>query len=462
MAAAIRKLLICLAILVVFPAVAPAQVIEDFDLPTVMGGNLRLSDFRGRVVLLDFLASWCRPCKDAIPKLNQLQRDYGGKGLSVIGYSVDNGGLHAMKPFVVRNGVEFPVVLGTMEQSRRLGQVKVLPTTLVIDPQGRVVGRFEGLASEDSLLAAVRPLLNASAPPAPSVAKVTLRKPTEKRFTSIHVSDNHELDGKRGLAFYVRADVADLPPEQGLWLELKLQPSGGAAKSLYQRIEDATKPRHILFVACDQLPTGSRKGLKASLAILGANLKPVEASQEFTIDEPCTAAMAQFRERRSPLDRDYSPSPAPAPAEPPAGQETSVPMPENGVQNNAPDALIKQVWVTEGPALNGEPGVSVHVVGDLGGVKTGKDLWLQVSMQPERRRGAGLEPVGQPKALYLKVDDRHRPYYNLFIGCAQMPPLAGEGAYRTWVSVLGEGKKSLEKSVDFVIPASCVPAARGR
>lgn len=458
MAAAIRNLLICLAILVVFPAAAPAQVIEDFDLPTVMGGNLRLSDFRGRVVLLDFLASWCRPCKDAIPKLNQLQRDLGGKGLSVIGYSVDNGGLHAMKPFVVRNGVEFPVVLGTMEQSRRLGQVKVLPTTLVIDPQGRVVGRFEGLAGEDALLAAVRPLLGGSAPPAPSVATVTLRKPTEKRFASVHVSDNHELGGKRGLAFYVRADVADLPPEQGLWLELKMKPAGGAAKSLYQRIEDATKPRHILFVACDQLPAGSRGGMKASLAILGANLKPLETSQEFSIDEPCAATVARFQERRSPLEK----AEASAPAEPAASQETSVPAPDNGVQNNEPNARIKQVWVTDSPEVGGNPGVSVHVVTDLAGLKAGKELWLQVSMQPERRRGSGLEAAGKAKALYLKVDDRSRPYFNLFIRCDQMPALTGEGAYRTWVTVMDAERKPIEKSGDFVIPASCLSAARGR
>lgn len=457
MAVKIRNLAICLLILLSFPAVAPAQVIEDFDLPTVMGGDLRLSDFRGRVVLLDFLASWCRPCKDAIPKLNQLQHELGGKGLSVIGYSVDNGGLHAMKPFVVRNGVEFPVVLGSMEQSRRLGQVRVLPTTLVIDPSGRVVGRFEGLTSEDALLAAVRPYLNSAAPPPPAIATVTLRKPTEKRFASVHVSDNHELDGRRGLAFYVRADLADLPPEQGLWLELKMTPADGPAKSLYQRVEDATKIKHILFVACDQLPAGSTAGLKAKLAILGAQLRPIEASQEIDIETPCAVAGARFRERRSPVERAESA----APPEPPAAAEPSVPVPDNGVANTAPDARLKQVWVTESPDVGGQPGLSVHVVTELASLKA-KELWLQVSLQPERRRGAGLEPMGKPKTLYLKIDDRTRPYYNLFIRCDQLPPLGGPGAYRTWVAVLADGLKPVEKSSDFVIPASCVSAERGR
>ncbi|MFH1057526.1 MAG: TlpA disulfide reductase family protein [Pseudomonadota bacterium] len=458
MAAKIRNLAICLTIMLILPAVAPAQTIEDFDLPTVMGGDLRLSDFRGRVVLLDFLASWCRPCKDAIPRLNQLQHELGGKGLSVIGYSVDTGGLHAMKPFVVRNGVEFPVVLGSTEQSRRLGQVRVLPTTLVIDPEGRVVGRFEGLTGEEALLAAVRPYLRSTAPPAPAIATVTLRKPAEKRFTSIHTSDNHELGGKRGLAFYVRADLADLPPEQGLWLELKMQPADGPAKSLYQRVDDATKNRHILFVACDQLPAGSSAGLKASLAILGAKLKPVETSGELSIESPCSVAGARFRERRSPVERAENAAP---PAEPAGRDEASVPVPDNGVHNTAPDARIKQVWVTESPEVGGKPGVSVHVVTELGGIRA-RDLWLQVTLQPELRRGSGLEAAGKPKTLYLKVDDPRRPYFNLFIHCDQLPPLNGAGAYRTWVAVLGEGLKPIEKSGDFVIPASCAPATRGR
>jgi len=114
---ALTRKVVLLTVVVLLWTTAPgrAQTVEDFQLPTVMAGDLRLSDFRGRVVLLDFLASWCRPCKDAIPHLNQLQRDHGAKGLSVIGYSVDTGGLHAMKPFVVRNGVEFPVVLGTIQ-----------------------------------------------------------------------------------------------------------------------------------------------------------------------------------------------------------------------------------------------------------------------------------------------------------------------------------------------------------
>jgi len=421
-----------------------AQTAEDFQLPTVMAGDLRLSDFRGRVVLLDFLASWCRPCKDAIPHLNQLQREYGAKGLSVIGYSVDTGGLHAMKPFVVRNGVEFPVVLGSMDQARRLGQVKVLPTTLIIDPQGRVVERFEGFVSEDRLLAAAKPYLGNGAPPAPATAQVKLRKSHEKRFTSVHVSDNHELGGQRGVAVYVRADVADLAPEQGVWLELKLKSAGGASKNLYQRVDDTTKNRHILFVACDQLPGPNEADFSAQLTILGAGLKPVETSEEVRFARPCAAAAPAFRARR--IVDPALPAPAPEAARPQT--------PDLAVDNRTNGARLKQIWVTE-ESSGGEPGLSVHVVADLKGLNPPAPLYFQVNLQPELRRGEGLTPSGAVKRLILKVDDPEKPYYNLFASCGLLPRLSGPGAYRAWVAVLDSQQRQLEKSGEFVIPASC-------
>lgn len=444
--AALAKKVLLLTVVTLLWTSAPsrAQTLEDFQLPTVMAGDLRLSDFRGRVVLLDFLASWCRPCKDAIPHLNQLQREHGGKGLSVIGYSVDTGGLHAMKPFVVRNGVEFPVVLGSMDQARRLGQVKVLPTTLIIDPQGRVVERFEGFVNEERLLAAVKPYLGNGAPPAPATAQVKLRKASEKRFTSVHISDNHELGGQRGVAVYVRADVADLSPEQGVWLELKLKSATGAAKKLYQRVDDTTKNRHILFLACDQLPGPADADYSAQLTILGTGLKPVETSEEVRFSRPCAAAAPAFRARRI-VDPTL---PAPAP------EATKPQTPDLAVDNRANGARIKQIWVTE-ETSGGETGLSVHVVADLQGFNPPAPLYFQVNLQPESRQGQGLTPAGPAKKLILKIDDPGKPYYNLFATCGLLPRLSGPGAYRAWVAVLDHQQRQLEKSGEFVIPASC-------
>ena len=445
MTALARKVLLLTVVTLLWTSVpGRAQTVDDFQLPTVMAGDLRLSDFRGRVVLLDFLASWCRPCKDAIPHLNQLQRDYGAKGLSVIGYSVDNGGLHAMKPFVVRNGVEFPVVLGSMDQARRLAQVKVLPTTLVIDPQGRVVERFAGFVGEGRLLAAVKPYLGNGAPPAPATAEVKLRKASEKRFTSVHVSDNHELGGQRGVAVYVRADVADLSPEQGVWLELTLKAADGASKKLYQRVDDTTKNRHILFVACDQMPGPAEADHSAQITILGAGLKPVETSELVRFTRPCAVAAPAFRARR--IVDPALPAPAPEAAKPQT--------PDLAVDNRANGARLKQIWVTQETSA-GEAGLSVHVVADLQGFNPPSPLYFQVNLQPELRQGQGLTPAGPAKKLVLKVDDPSKPYYNLFATCGLLPRLSGPGAYRAWVAVLDSQQRQLEKSGEFVIPASC-------
>ncbi|MBI5524541.1 MAG: TlpA family protein disulfide reductase [Desulfarculus sp.] len=455
-AALLFLLSICMILLLNSPvALAQGNQAVDFNLPSIYGGKLSLSDFKGRVVLLDFFATWCRPCKDGIPKLNKLQQEYAGKGVSVVGFSLDTGGLSVVKPFAVRNNVEFPVVMGDKDLAIKLGQVKVLPTTLVIDPQGRVVDRFEGLASEEKLLAAVKPYLNASAPPAPTAAMVRNRQPNEPRFTSVYVEDNHELGGARGLAVYVRAEVTDLVPEQGLWLRLDLQPVGkgaGAVKSLYQRIEDGTKNRHVLFVRCDQLPPVPPDGqLKASLTILGAGQKPVEKSPEVEVPRPCQ--YGQGLASRSEGGRDH--------VSIPSKEGDSAPAWGNNDEKGQP--RFQRIWVSDDSEGAGKPGLSVHVLADLSDLKSQKALWMQLNLQPEVRSKSGdMTPAGEPKALYVRVEDPTRQNFQLYVRCDQLPKVPDGGAFRAWLNILGGDKQSLEKSNDFMIPGPCQVAARAR
>jgi thiol-disulfide isomerase/thioredoxin len=470
------RLAICLIlVLCALPAQAQGGQPVDFSLPSVWGGNLGLSEFRGRVVLLDFLATWCRPCKDGIPKLNKLQQEYAGKGLSVVGFSLDTGGLPVVKPFVVRNNVEFPMVMGDKDLAIKLGQVKVLPTTLVIDPQGRVVERFEGLTSEDKLLAAVKPYFSDSAPAAPTSALVRSRQPNEPRFSSVYVEDDHELGGVRGLAVYVRAEVTDISPEQGLWLRLDLRPEGkgaGAGKSLFQRIDDATKNRHVLFVRCDQLPAVPPEGkLKASLTILGAGQKPVEKSPEVDVPRPCqygqgvASAPAGTDQAAGPSKEGDStpawggayPASTPAAAPPAAAPPAAAPPAAEEAR-----ARFQRIWVsdeTEGK----KPGLSVHVVADLADFKAQKALWMQLLLQPEvRGKDGGMAPAGPVKPLFVKIEDHTRQNFQLYLHCDQLPKLPAEGgAYRAWVAILGSEKQSLDKSGDFVISGPC-QVARSR
>jgi thiol-disulfide isomerase/thioredoxin len=204
------------------PAVQAAGEIGSsltFSLPSVEDTTINLSEFRGRVVMLDFFATWCRPCKEAIPKLNALQRAYGKDGLSMVGYAVDKGGKPIVKPWVVRHGMEFPVVLGDMDTAKAWG-VKVLPTTLVIDPQGRVVERFEGVADDARMVAAFSKYLSKDAPAQPASASVNLYKAGQRHIRHFNFYDNEEIAGQKGLVVVVNANLSDQVVEQGVWLQL--------------------------------------------------------------------------------------------------------------------------------------------------------------------------------------------------------------------------------------------------
>ena len=291
-----------LLLLTLVPLAAAAPV--DFELPTVDGRRLRLADFRGRVVILDFFATWCGPCRGAMLKLDDLYQRYEKKGLSVIGYALDEEGLKTVRPFVARLGIGFPVVLGSMAQAERITPVQYLPTTLVIDPRGRIVARFVGGTGTRRYLAVIRPYLSDNPTPSPPSARVKRRRKGESRFQRVWVRYHQVLRGRRGLFVHVAVDLADLAPEQGLWLGLALRPEArmgsglapvGKAKMLYLRVSDASRLHHILFVRCDQLPQIPERGfLRGWVTIFGPGLKPLERSGEFIVRNPgCHTARAR-------------------------------------------------------------------------------------------------------------------------------------------------------------------------
>jgi len=120
----------------------------DFSLRDADGRAVRLADYRGRVVLLNFWATWCGPCRIEIPWFIELERKHKDQGFAVIGVSMDDEGWDAVKPFVRRLGVNYRVVLGADSVAQLYGGVDSLPTSFIIDRQGRIAAAHIGLVSK--------------------------------------------------------------------------------------------------------------------------------------------------------------------------------------------------------------------------------------------------------------------------------------------------------------------------
>ena len=108
------------------------------------GRSITLSLHRGHVVVANFWATWCGPCKQEIPILNDLNARFGAQGLDVIGVSLDEAGWPAVTPFAADQRIDYPVVLGTDAVAVSFGGVTALPATFLIDQEGRIIAKFEG------------------------------------------------------------------------------------------------------------------------------------------------------------------------------------------------------------------------------------------------------------------------------------------------------------------------------
>jgi len=119
------------------------------------GGALDTSAFSGKVVVVNFWATWCVPCIAEIPGFNKLNQQLGGKGVVVLGVSMDEEGAERVRPFLKKHPMDYPVALGSDAVSKQYG-LDELPVTVVFDRSGKQVKRFEGFTAEDALQAAVQ------------------------------------------------------------------------------------------------------------------------------------------------------------------------------------------------------------------------------------------------------------------------------------------------------------------
>ena len=120
------------------------RLAPDFTLTSTDGKAIKLSDYRGKVVVVDFWATWCPPCKAEIPDFIRLYSQYKNSGFQMLGISVDQGGLNDVIPFMKQYGINYPIMLATDEVVAAYGGIRGIPTTFVIDKHGYIRDAFEG------------------------------------------------------------------------------------------------------------------------------------------------------------------------------------------------------------------------------------------------------------------------------------------------------------------------------
>jgi peroxiredoxin len=130
----------------------------DFKLKDLSGKDVKLSDQKGKVVLVEFWATWCPPCRTSIPGLERLHKVYGGKGLTILAISVDEGGWDHVREFITEHKATYTVLQGTDDVSSRY-QVRMIPAMYLVDKQGIIKKQYLGGGSEEELEKAIQALL---------------------------------------------------------------------------------------------------------------------------------------------------------------------------------------------------------------------------------------------------------------------------------------------------------------
>jgi peroxiredoxin len=132
----------------------------DFVLQDATGKTAKLGDYRGKVILLDFWATWCTGCKKEIPWFSEFQKTYGPKGFAVVGVSMDEDGWKALKPFLAEHPVPYRMLLGDEATSKRY-VIESLPDTFLIDRKGKVAAAYKAvLVDKDNVEAQIKALVS--------------------------------------------------------------------------------------------------------------------------------------------------------------------------------------------------------------------------------------------------------------------------------------------------------------
>lgn len=132
----------------------------NFTLKDANGKSVSLADYKGKVVLLNFWATWCGPCGLEIPWFEEFEQQYKSQGFAVLGVSMDDDGWSAVKPYMDEHKINYRVLLGNDSVSQLYGGLDALPTTFIIDREGNIAYPHVGLIGKNEYLNEIRSLLD--------------------------------------------------------------------------------------------------------------------------------------------------------------------------------------------------------------------------------------------------------------------------------------------------------------
>lgn len=136
------------------------SIAPDFSLESLDGKTMRLSDLRGKAVLLNFWATWCGPCKIEMPWFVELQTQYGSQGLQIVGVAMDDASKEDIGKFAKDMGVNYPILIGKESVGDQYGGVPALPESFLIGRDGKIVDKIIGLRGKGEIEDAVKKTLN--------------------------------------------------------------------------------------------------------------------------------------------------------------------------------------------------------------------------------------------------------------------------------------------------------------
>jgi thiol-disulfide isomerase/thioredoxin len=148
------------------PGIPLREVAQRPAAPEIQGSSLAgtlwsLRAQRGKVVVIDFWATWCGPCRAAIPHLVEITREMGPRGVEIVGISLDRGGNEFVEPFARQMGINYPVVVdGEARLASTLGGVEAIPTFFLVDRRGKLAAQVRGLVPKELLTDALETLLS--------------------------------------------------------------------------------------------------------------------------------------------------------------------------------------------------------------------------------------------------------------------------------------------------------------